>query len=141
LQWLSLEPQLSAEHEVLSVLRDVPEAFNLMKQVGLAVAILAIVLIFSFSYSCESFSAMNLIKSDIRNSYKIFSRYKTSVICHCLQQRSHIDFTKSPKHMKYALIVNNRERNKKCTWHARMFLFFKFKNIGTRSEKGSPPLH
>ena len=61
-----LEPQLSAENEVLSVLSDVPEAFNSMKQV--AVAILAIVLSFSFSYSWESFSAMNFIKSDIKKS-------------------------------------------------------------------------
>jgi len=44
LQWRSLELQLSAENEVLSVLSDVPEAFNSMKQVAVA-----IVLIFSFS--------------------------------------------------------------------------------------------
>jgi len=69
-------------------LSDVPEAFNSMKQVGLAVAI---VLIFSFSYLCESFSAMNLIKSDIRNSL------------------SYIDLTKLPKHIKYVLIINNSE--------------------------------
>jgi len=48
LRWLSLEPQLSAENDVLSVLSEVLEAFNSIKQV--AVAILAIVLIFSFSY-------------------------------------------------------------------------------------------
>jgi len=55
----------------LIVLSDVPEAFNSMRQVAVM-----IVLIFSFSYSCKSFSAMNLMKSDIRNrlSYKIFSR-------------------------------------------------------------------
>jgi len=63
LQWISLEPQLSAENEVLSVLSEVLEAFNSMKQVAVA-----IVLILSFSYSCESFSTMNFIKSDIRNS-------------------------------------------------------------------------
>jgi len=59
LKWISLEPQLSAENEVVSVLSDVPEAFNSKKQVAVA-----IVLIFSFSYSWESFSAMNLIKSE-----------------------------------------------------------------------------
>ena len=69
---------------MLIVLSDVPEAFNSMKQVAVA-----IVLIFSFSYSWESFLAMNFIKSDIRNSssYKILSRYETVIICHSLQQQ------------------------------------------------------
>ena len=59
-----LEPQLSAENEVVSVWNDLPETFNTLKKV--AVAILSI---FSSSYSCESlFSTMNFIKSDIRNS-------------------------------------------------------------------------
>ena len=59
-----LKPQLSAENEVLSVWNDLPETFNSLKKV--AVAILSI---FSSSYSCESlFSTMNFIKSDIRNS-------------------------------------------------------------------------
>ena len=59
-----LEPQLSAENEVLSVWNDLPETFNCLRKV--AVAILSI---FSSSYSCESlFSTMNFIKSDIRNS-------------------------------------------------------------------------
>jgi hypothetical protein len=59
-----LEPQLSAENVVLSVWNDLPETFNSLKKV--AVAILSI---FSSSYSCESlFSTMNFIKSDIRNS-------------------------------------------------------------------------
>jgi len=44
LQWISLEPQLSAENEVLSVLSELLEAFNSMKQVAMA-----IVLILSFS--------------------------------------------------------------------------------------------
>jgi len=46
LQWLSLDPQPSAVNEVLSVLSDVPVAFNSVKQVAVAIA-----LIFSFSYS------------------------------------------------------------------------------------------
>jgi len=44
LQWISLELQLSAENEVLSVLSELLEAFNSMKQVAVA-----IVLILSFS--------------------------------------------------------------------------------------------
>src|SRR6218665_1546090 len=110
LQWISLEPQLSAENEVLIVFSDVPETVNSMRQVAAAN-----VLTFSFSYSCKSFSTMNLIKSDIRNSlsYKIFFRYKTFIICHCLNSRCHIDFTKSPKHIICVLIINNSESSKK----------------------------
>jgi hypothetical protein len=59
----SLEPQISAENEVLTVWNDLPGTFNSLIKVTRA-----ILSIFSSTYSCESlFSTMNYIKSNTRN--------------------------------------------------------------------------
>lgn len=55
--------QQTAENEVLKVWNALPETFGVLKKVAMA-----ILSIFSSSYSCESlFSTMNFIKSDVRN--------------------------------------------------------------------------
>ena len=58
----SLEPQISAENEVLKVWNDLPGTFNF------PITARTILSIFSSTYSCESlFSTMNYIKSNTRN--------------------------------------------------------------------------
>ena len=55
--------QQTAENEVLKVWNALPETFGVLEKVAMA-----ILSIFSSSYSCESlFSTMNFIKSDVRN--------------------------------------------------------------------------